>query len=93
MNGRVPSKAERRPNALQSSEKLRKSLRRINLIIPIDAIGLILCIGSLIVEGYNTLLCALTGLLGIQLLFFIILRRDTREQLQRAEDFEEQHSI
>ncbi len=84
---------ERRPNATENPEKLRRHLRRINLMIPIDSIGLGLCAGALIVEGYDALYGALTGLLGIQLLFYIALRRDLKQQLATAEEFAKENEI
>lgn len=87
-----PSKSGRLP-ARPSPERLHKNLRRLRLMIPIDAVGLALCIGSLIIEGYDTLLCALAGLLGTQLLFFILLRRDLLQQLATAEEFIDENDL
>lgn len=68
-----------------SPEKLRKNLRRVHLLIPIEALALALCIATLCIEGHNTLLCALSGLLFVQLLYLIPYQQELKKRLKLAE--------
>lgn len=72
-----------------SPERLRKNLRRVNLLIPIETIALGLCIASLCIEGHNTLLVALTGLLTIQLLYLAANRHEIKQQIKRIKELME----
>uniref|UniRef100_UPI0040567880 hypothetical protein n=1 Tax=Alistipes sp. TaxID=1872444 RepID=UPI0040567880 len=72
---------------------LQKSLRRLRLTITLSVVALTLCIAWLILKGYNTLLCTLCGLLGVQLLFNGIILRETTAQLQSTQELEEEEKI
>lgn len=67
--------------ATQNLEKLQKNLRRTNLLIPIETLALALCIASLCIEGYQGLICALTGILFVQILYLVVIRREIKRQL------------
>lgn len=74
-------------------ERLRKSLRRLRLTISLSGIALVFCIAWLIFKGYNTPLCALCGLLSVQLFFNSIILHETKAQLKSAEELEEEEKI
>lgn len=71
--------------AAHSPERLHKNLRRTNLLIPITAIALGLCMASLCIEGYDTLLVALAGVLTIQLIHLATNRREIKRLIKRIE--------
>ncbi len=93
MTKKITPEQQRWLQHIQSSETLRKKLRRLNLMIPIDTIAFILCTASLIIEGYDSMLCALAALFGVQLLFLVTIRRDTKRELKIAEEFEADNAI
>ena len=72
--------------ATHGPEKLQKHLRRTNLLIPIETLALLLCIASLCIEGYNGLIGALTGILAVQILHLVAIRRDMKQQLAPCAD-------
>ena len=72
--------------ATHGPEKLQKHLHRTNLLIPIEALALVLCIASLCIEGYDGLIGALTGILAVQILHLVAIRRDMKQQLAPCAD-------
>lgn len=74
--------------AICDPQKLKRNLRRTSLLIPIESIALALCIASLCIEGCDNLLCALSGILIVQILYLVVNRREIKQQLTRIEERE-----